>query len=472
MRLGALAGMGRGRRSRIRAGGLAAVTAIGAVILLAVLVLGGGEPYRVKARFASATGAVEGGVVRVAGRQVGSIERIRLTPDGQAELALALDEAAVVPLRRGTVAALRSPGLSSSAGKYVDLRIPSGRGEAIPDGGLLEQTETSSSVDLDQLFSTFDDDTRAGLRRFVRGSAAMTEERSAEANEGWHYLNPSLVAAQRLFRELGGDGVLLERFLEDSSRLVTDLAERRTDLTRLVDGLADTTGALAARDRELSETIELLPPFLRRANTTFLNLRATLGDLEGLIDDTRPVTPKLRRALAQLRPFAEESVPTLRDLAALTQRAGKGNDLVELYRSFPALRDIATRAAQRNGKERPGSFESTAQALRSSTEPIAYLRPYGPELTGWFDDFGHSGIYDAFGNASRVATVVSPANSLGGALFPLPEELKQSISEANIQRGVRNRCPGAMERPAEDRSNPWKPTPDFNCDETQVPLGP
>ena len=467
MRLSALPGMdGEGRT-----GAVAALTAMGIVALVAVLLLGGGEPYRVKAHFASATGAVEGGVVRVAGREVGSIERIRLTGDGQAELSLALEEEAVVPLRRGTVAALRSPGLSSSAGKYVDLRIPSGKGDEIPDGGVLEQTETSSSVDLDQLFSTFDDDTRASLRNFVRGSAAMTEDRSEEANEGWHYLNPSLVASQRLFRELGGDALVLERFLDDSSRLVTDLAERRTDLTRLVDGLADTTGAIARRDEELSETIELLPPFLRRANTTFVNLRATLGDLDGLIEDTRPVTPKLRRALAELRPFAEESVPTLRDLAALTRRAGKGNDLVELYRSFPALRDIATRAAQRNGKERPGSFPTTAEALRNSTEPMSYLRPYGPELTGWFDDFGHSGLYDAFGNASRVATVISP-QTLTGTLFPLPEEIKSQISEPVIQRGMRNRCPGAMERSAPDKSNPWKPTPDFNCDESQVPLGP
>lgn len=446
---------------------LAAAVAVLAYVLLAA----GDSPYRVKARFATATGAVEGGVVRVAGRQVGTIERIELTPDGQAELSLAIEEEAVTPLRRGTVAALRSPGLSSSAGKYVDLRIPSGAGEAIGDGGVLEQTETSSSVDVDQLFSTFDEDTRKSLRKVIAGSAAMTEGRSEQANDGWEYLNPSLVASQRLFRELGGDGAVLHRFLQDSSRLVGDLAERRGDLVELVDGLADTTGALAARDRELSDSIELLPPFLRRANTTFVNLRATLGDLDALLADAKPVTPKLRRVTDQLRPFAVESVPTLRDLAALTQRAGEDNDLVELYRAFPALRDISTRPAQRNGRERPGSFPTTAEAFRNAREPVAYLRPYGPELTGWFDDFGHSGLYDAFGNASRVATVVSP-QTLTGTLFPVPEDIRAQISESFILRGQRSRCPGAMERPAPDGTNPWKPTEDFNCDLSQVPLGP
>jgi phospholipid/cholesterol/gamma-HCH transport system substrate-binding protein len=439
--------------------------------VVAAVLLAGGDQYRVKARFASATGAVEGGLVRVAGRSVGRIEDIHLTADGQAELELSISEEAVVPLRRGTIAALRSPGLSSSAAKYVDLRIPSGTGPPIAEGGVIDQTQTSSSVDLDQLFATFDGRARSGLRKVVRGSARMTAGRSEGANEGWHYLNPALVASQRLFREIGGDRVVLERFLVDTSRLVGDLAERRSELTELVDGLADTTGALASRDQELSDTIERLPPFLRRANTTFVNLRATLTDLDGLIADTKPVTPKLRRALAELRPFARESVPTLRDLAALTQRPGGGNDLVELYESFPALRDIAVRSAVRNGERRPGSFPASAAAFRSSRDPLAYLRAYAVELTGWFDDFGHSGIYDAFGNASRVATVISPA-TLTGLLPLLPEDVRGPLADPVILRGQRNRCPGSMERPAEDGSNPWKPTKDFNCDPTQIPLGP
>jgi hypothetical protein len=28
-----------------------------------------------------------------------------------------------------------------------------------------------------------------------------------------------------------------------------------------------------------------------------------------------------------------------------------------------------------------------------------------------------------------------------------------------------------MERPARDKTNPYKPSPDFNCDPTQIPPG-
>ena len=35
----------------------------------------------------------------------------------------------------------------------------------------------------------------------------------------------------------------------------------------------------------------------------------------------------------------------------------------------------------------------------------------------------------------------------------------------------RNRCPGAGDQEADDGSNPWRPTEDFNCDPSQVLSG-
>ncbi|WP_354702136.1 hypothetical protein DSM112329_02489 [Paraconexibacter sp. AEG42_29] len=464
-----MAGRATGDRARERRTLQVAVVAA-IVLLVAVVWLSRSDsPYEVTARFASASGVSKGGLVKVAGRRVGTVERISLSDDGQAELRLRITDDAVTPLRRGTIAALRTPGLSSIAGKYVDLRIPSGTGAEIPEGGVLGRTQTTSSVDLDAFFNLFDERTRAGLRKVVRGSGEMTKDRELLANEGWKYLSPSLAASQRLFRELGDDRAVLERFVVDSARLVTNVAARRTDVTKLVDGLADTTQAIASRDDELSDAIGQLPDFLRTADTTFANLRGTVGDLDGLLADTKPVAPKLRATAAQLRPFAAESVPTLRSLASLARRPGAGNDLVELYRAFPALRDIATKKAERNGQERDGSLPAAAAALREAREPLGFLRAYGVELTGWFDDFGHSGIYDGFGNASRVETVIAPTKTLLD-LLPLPASLTQGLLKQTLSV-QRDRCPGAMERPAPDGSNPWKPTPEFACDPSEKPIG-
>ena len=50
-------------------------------------------------------------------------------------------------------------------------------------------------------------------------------------------------------------------------------------------------------------------------------------------------------------------------------------------------------------------------------------------------------------------------------------ELRAQAFASSASLNQRNRCPGSTERPAEDKGNPYKPSPDFNCDETQIPPG-
>ena len=451
------------------------IAAIGSLLLVfgvaALLIIGGDDAYRVKVRFQSATAVVKGNVVQVAGRPVGIVEALRLTPDGQAELELRIDDERVTPLRSGTRATLRIASLSGSANRFVDLRIPPAGGRPLDEGAVIHATETTSAVEIDQLFDMFDAETRKGLRSFIRGQANQWRGEGAKANEGWEYVNPALVSAGRLFRELNYDSTILEEFVVNSSRLVTDVADRRDDLAALVDQLADTTGAIAREEDDLRDALGQLPPFLRRANTTFVDLRATLDDLAPAIEASKPVTPKLRRVLAQLRPFAREAVPTVRDLSRLVRGAGDHDDLIDLARSVKPLRDLAIGPVRRNGAERPGSFETTTKSLKGQAPHIAFFRPYAVDFTGWLDDFSHSGIYDANGSASRVATSVNAFAAVGSQLKPVPEALRDELGNAVVRRGQTNRCPGSMERPARDNSNPYKPSPGFNCDPSQVPPG-
>ncbi len=62
---------------------------------------------------------------------------------------------------------------------------------------------------------------------------------------------------------------------------------------------------------------------MRQANTTFVNLRRALDDVQPLVDKSKPVAPKLQKLLVQLVPFARDSVPTVRDLANIISRPGR-----------------------------------------------------------------------------------------------------------------------------------------------------
>ena len=65
-----------------------------------------------------------------------------------------------------------------------------------------------------------------------------------------------------------------------------------------------TFGALGSQKDALAESVERLPPFLRRANTTFVNLRAALDDVDPLVDAAKPVARRLGPFLDQARAFA------------------------------------------------------------------------------------------------------------------------------------------------------------------------
>ena len=71
----------------------------------------------------------------------------------------------------------------------------------------------------------------------------------------------------------------------------------------------------------LGQSLRELPGFMRLANTTFVNLRSALDDLTPLVNASKPVAPKLEKLLVQLRPLAQESVPTVRDLAQIVHQA-------------------------------------------------------------------------------------------------------------------------------------------------------
>jgi phospholipid/cholesterol/gamma-HCH transport system substrate-binding protein len=454
----------------VRAAALAAVVVVAIVVAILLLRSPGGD-YQVKARFQNAAQLVKGNLVQTGGAAIGKVKTIDLTPDGQAEVTMQI-KSDYAPLRRGTLATIRQASLSGVANRYIDLRMAPHGAEKIPDGGVIDQDGTTTAVDLDELFNTFDPGTRKALSGVIRGSAAQFKDKGKQFNEGIAYLNPSLAASSTLFRELNRDTPLLERFVVSSSQLMTNIADRKDDLAGLVDDLATTTTAIGNQKKALAESIGRLPGFERRANTTFVNLRAALDDLDPLVNDSKPVAKKLRPFLAELRPLAHDARPTLNDLSKIIKRPGAANDLIELTKLQVPLRDVTTRKVQANGKQRDGSFKASQDALKGNTPEFSFFRPYTPDLLGWFDDFSHSGVYDALGAVSRVgihANAFALTGSGGAGQYEvIPPQLRGQALQATMERRQNNRCPGGGEHKTDDGSGPYKPTPDFPCDASQV----
>jgi phospholipid/cholesterol/gamma-HCH transport system substrate-binding protein len=462
-------------------GRIAAVAAlVGAVVVVLLLVLGGGSSYTVTAEFANASQLVTGNNVSVAGAPVGSVKQISLSDDGQALVKLEISDSAYTPLPEGTHATVRSQSLSGIANRYVDLALPTQPdGKEISSGGEITQADTTSEVDLDQLFNTLDQPTVSHLQEVIRGFARAYDGVGAKANRGFYYLNPFLSTSRRVFAELNSDQANLEGLVVDGASLLSTLDAKSPEISSLVANLNGMLGTIGSEQASLASAVSQLPDFMRQFNTTAVNLRAALDDLQPLVNYTRPVARKLHPFAKRLRGFAHDAVPTVKNLNQVINSPGQSNDLIELTRLQDPLAQIGVGPVDRNGASRPGALPASADSLADSLDQVSTLRAYSPELTGWFDDFANSGKADAFGGIGRIAVGAnmfsagapgipcpSQLDAIGGLCSVLnPAQLLTGLGFKNLQR-----CPGANERGLTDEQLTQSGT--LDCDPSQIPLGP
>lgn len=455
----------------------ALVALVIAVVAVVVILFSGGSSYHVYAVFQDASQLVTGDQVDVAQAPIGTISNITLTQNGMARIELNISDSHYQPLRHGTIATVRVPSLSSVANRYLELRLAPGNARPIANGGTIGPQNTNSAVNIDAIFNTLNGPTRKGLQDVIQGSASQWKGQASKVQAAWKYLNPAVAASSVLFEQINHNTKSFTDFLVRTGHLMSDIASRQSDLTALVQHLSTTTGALAKQHIALGESIRQLPGFMRLANTTFVNLRSALDDLTPLVNASKPVAPKLRVLLDQLKPLAINSVPTVVALSKTIHKPGANNDLIDLVRLGVPLADATVRPVHADGKTRPGAFPESVKALEPSTKELAFDRPYAVDLTGWFEGYSHPGGYDANGGFARIAPVVGAYSTSSGSgllnLLSLKKRLlnfNKVINPKNGTSGQGNRCPGSMER-----GGVWDPYPGMGnnyCNPKETPTGP
>ncbi|HET6449188.1 MAG TPA: MlaD family protein [Conexibacter sp.] len=437
---------------------LGALLAVAAVVAILALSSGGGAQY--KLIFQNAGQLVKGDDVQIGGRRIGGVKDILLTDDNEAEVVISV-QAPYAPLHEGTTATIRLTSLSGVANRYIALVPGPNNAPEIHDGGRLGVEKTTSVVDLDQLFNTLDPRTRKGLQQYIQGSATQYEGQGENVNASARYFNPFLSTTDQLVKELGRDQATLERAIVAGASVTSALAQRAPQLTSLITNLNGTMGAIAAQNDSLSQALAVLPDTLRQGNSTFVDLRATLDDLDPLLAASRPAAAVLPRFFSRLRPLINESTPVFEDFSTLVHQPGAFNDATDATQHLPELQRVGSSA-----------FASSIEAMREGQPVIDFLRPYSPDLVGWFRDFGQSAAnYDANGHYARTMPILGIfrylANGSGGSLEPVPPSQRL----AGLTSGFTRRCPGAASQPRPDGSNPFAPA-GFDCDPSDVLSGP
>jgi phospholipid/cholesterol/gamma-HCH transport system substrate-binding protein len=419
---------------------LAVAALVAAVALASIALFGDGNSYKVKAVFVNAGQLVKGNEVRVGGRPVGTIENLELDSSANAVVTMSVEDD-LAPLHRGTTATIRATSLSGIANRYVSLAPGPNNGEEIEDGGQIGVDETTAPVDIDVLFNTLDPETRAGLRNVIRGSGTWYEGKAEQASESTKYFPAFLSSTSQLTREVALDQKIFDRFVRDTAATVSAIAERRDDLAGLVTNTNTAFRAIGDQNAALDRALELLPSTLRKANTTFVNLRSTLDDLDKLVAESKPATKDLAPFLRELRPLVAEAKPTVADLRQLIRQPGSNNDLIELTAKQPRLAELTASV-----------FPRAIRTLDRAQPVFEYVRGYTPDFAAWITNFGQlASNYDANGHYARVQPMFLPANYAGGALTATQPSGKFN----GFETGIVNRCPGGATQPSTDGSTPW-----------------
>lgn len=430
-----------------------------AVIVLAIIFFSGGGGYKYTFVFQNAGQLVPDNQVLVGGSAVGTVESIDLTNDNLAAVHVEVDQ----QLHEGTTAVIRATSLSGVANHYVSVSPGPNSSPALGEGAELGLSSTTTPVDIDQFFNTFPPSVRKGLQDFIRGNSEIYSGQGEAANESYKYFGPALNRVSAFAGELNADQHLFERFIVSSSKLSTAVAARGEQLSSAIANANTAFGAIASENVALDRSLRRLPPVLRQSNTTFVNLRAALDDLEPLVETAKPATKNLAPWLEELRPIFQKLLPFTHNLRLTVARPGKANDAAELLETLPAVQERASK-----------TFPHAEAAVAAFQPNLNFIRAYTPDLFNAITKFGSiAGYYDGNGHYVRASTAAANLFKYNaGTLEPLPTA--QQYEAFGSSAPVHRRCPGGATQAAADGSNPWVGGGSVNsseCNPSDVPPG-
>ncbi len=323
------------------------------------------KAYEVKVAFPEATTLAEQADVRVSGVPIGKMQRKEV--QGGDTLATLRIDPKYAPLPRDTRAILRQKTLLGET--YVELTPGSRRGPKIPDGGTLARGNVAQTVQLDEIFRSFDPKTRAALRTWLDQQGRAFDGRGRDLNNALGNLTPFAEDATTLLQILNEQKADTRRLVSNTGVVFDALGERGSQLRSLIENSNRVFATTASRDRQLQQIFTVFPTFLDESRTTATRLTAFSRNANPLITQLRPAARELSPTLIDLRSLAPDLKGLFRDLGPLITVSRRG---------LPAVRRILDDTTPLLGQLEP--------FLRNLNPILDYLGLYKREIAGFFSN--------------------------------------------------------------------------------------
>lgn len=394
--------------------------------------------YEVKAAFASANDLRPGSPVRIAGVEVGKVTAIQpLHEGGEGALITMRIKKAGRPVHTDATAKIR-PRIFLEGNFFVDLTAGSPSAPELEDGATIPVNQTATPVQLDQVLTSLQSDTRDDLKTLLREYATALDGKGAKgfnrSIRWWKpaYKNTAIVNAAMLgthehdlsnyIKNAGATAAALDRNGETLKALVTDFRVTAGAFAREQDNLRAAIGelpntlhaaypALASLNaafppvrtlaRELLPGVRSSVPAIDASLPFFKQLRGLVSEpeLRGLSNDLRPTVASLAKLSAKSLPLYAEVrrnaacandvvLPWSKDTVPDDQFPASGQVYQEAPKVLPGLAG-ESRSGDANGQWfrvlvasgtnlvtlRPGVFSTTANPIEGTNPPRPSKRP-------------------------------------------------------------------------------------------------
>jgi len=369
------------------------------------------EGYRVTVPFTEATQLAAESDVRISGVSVGKVKSIELSNKGDyADAVIELDSQ-YAPIPDNTRAILRSKTLLGET--YVELTPGRPSAPSLPEGGSLPPAQVASSVQLDEIFRTFGEQTRQNFKAWMQSSAAALKGRGADFGQALAELGPFADSANRALRILDTQQHAVRELVRSGGDVFHALSERQGQLRSLIQNSDRVFSTTAQRNQDLAETFKILPTFQRET-------RLTLQRINTFAIDADPLVQQLRPSVKQLSPTFEAAGRAAPDLQRFFE--GLRGTIAASHRGFPALRrlldDDLTPLLSRLG----GNFQGHTPWLAEFNPIIKVAQNYRHEITAFLGNIaaatnlGQPGLEG--GSFQKVLRTTSPLNPQSVAAYP------------------------------------------------------
>ncbi|HEX6389610.1 MAG TPA: MlaD family protein [Solirubrobacteraceae bacterium] len=395
--------------------------AVGAIVLTVAVVLTylgftKSVPFRshdeIKAAFTTSNNLRLNSPVRIAGVNVGKVSKIEQLDGGRGALVTMRIDKKGMPIHKDATARIR-PRIFLEGNFFVDIAPGSASAPELHDGEAIPIQQTSSPVQLDQVLTALQADTRKELQSLLRELSSSLKGRGAEGyNRSQKYWKPAYrdgaIVANAATGQLEHD---LSGYVKNAGATAEALTRNSVQLKSLITDFNTTAGALADRSAPLERAVAELPRTLRAGMPALAALNAAFPPLRRLIRDLRP-------GVRSSAPTLRANLPLVRELRGLLSKPELRGLVSDLRPTVPALAKLNRATIPLMSQTRLASSCQNEVILpwtKDKIEDKAFpaVGPVYDEAPKAFPGLaGESRVGDANGQWFRVL--------VGGGLFSVP----------------------------------------------------